>query len=267
MAALFKKKGQVVHFNFPLTAGAIRAGTMKGLLVRAYSPSILLNYSPECTQLAEQFASTVGHRIDICTPPCAFSAADAIGFRVKMAQHAVKSFADLDSLALANCTSESLHELLEAVVRKAHMASEYWPCELPVAGSSSIYVKLVCHLVSCDCVDALGWLHSASAAVNSLSSTLNSKPSWKPVQFAVFVRLKSNFGTTFDLDCDLAWQEVGRLFSKNCGQVFLKDWQAIGREDMESIAALIGAFAMRTVLPFLKNYATSADFVPRAVIS
>lgn len=122
-------------------------------------------------------------------------------------------------------------------------------------------------MVSCDCVDALGWLHSTSAAINSLSSTLNSKPSWKPAQFAVFIRLKSNFGTAFDLECDLAWQEIGKLFGKNCGQVFLKDWRMVVKEDMESIGALIGAFAMRTVLPFLKNYATSADFVKESLIS
>lgn len=68
-------------------------------------------------------------------------AADVIGFRLKMTQHAVKNFVDLDSFALANYTSESLHELLDTTVKKTHMPSEYWPCESPVAGSSFNYIN------------------------------------------------------------------------------------------------------------------------------
>ena len=75
-----------------------------------------------------------------------------------------------------------------------------------------------------------GYLTAVTAAVNSLSDTLNTRPSWKPIQYALYVRLKGHFGTDKDNECDSKWEDVQRMFGgKTCGQVFVKDLQTDGQ--------------------------------------
>lgn len=123
-------------------------------------------------------------------------------------------------------------------------------------------------MVSCECPDVTGYLTAVSAAVNSLSDTLNTRPSWKPIQYALYVRLKEYFGTDKDRECDSKWEGVQKMFgAKSCGQVFVKGLlsqkelrvDTLCKEDVEGIKGLLGTFAMRTVLPFLKNYSNSFD--------
>lgn len=123
-------------------------------------------------------------------------------------------------------------------------------------------------MVSCECSDVTGYLTAVTAAVNSLSDTLNTRPSWKPIQYALYVRLKEYFGTDKDRECDSKWESVQGMFGgKTCGQVFVNELSTgkgsgvdtLCKEDVEGIRGLLSTFAMRTVLPFLKNYSNSFD--------
>ena len=205
-----------------------------------------------------------------------------IGFRLKLAEHLVKSFTDLDQLSLNNYhhvgNDLEFDTFMSNLMLQMYSPSDHYPWESPVASMMTRLIHsfihhVVCHVVSCECSDVTGYLTAVTAAVNSLSDTLNTRPSWKPIQYALYIRVKEYFGTERDKECDSKWQSIQRMFGeKACGQVFMHK-ACIGEgmigeghalpsyegEGMEGMRGLLNTFAMRTILPFLKNYSSSFE--------